>query len=334
MATDKPFFVSPGWKIILHDVGIDSGNVLRRAELPADLFARDRAALSTAEYFRLWKGIDEEAADPLLPLRIGSGVSAEAFDPPIFAALCSPNLNTALARLGQYKKLMAPMELHLDVGDDDTTLEIEWLDKSTSPPDALVLMELVFFVRLARIGTREEVRPLAVHSPVLPKQRRDYTQFFGVAIKRGEAPRLAFSPADASRAFLTANDRMWEFFEQDLKRRLSDLSESATTEERVRAALLELLPSGGASINAVAKKLGTSARTLQRRLKVEGYTFQNVLDQTREALAKHYLETSAMTGAEISFLLGFGDPNSFFRAFNTWTGTTPERARQDLIGLH
>ena len=127
---------------------------------------------------------------------------------------------------------------------------------------------------------------------------------------------------------------MWEFFEEDLKKRLSDLNESATTEERVQATLLELLPSGGASIGEVAKKLGTSARTLQRRLKVEDSSFQTVLDNTREALAKHYLKTSAMTGAEISFLLGFEDPNSFFRAFNTWTGTTPERARQELVGVH
>ena len=39
-----------------------------------------------------------------------------------------------------------------------------------------------------------------------------------------------------------------------------------------------------------------------------------------------------MSGAEISFLLGFKDPNSFFRAFNAWTGTTPERARRELSG--
>ena len=59
---------------------------------------------------------------------------------------------------------------------------------------------------------------------------------------------------------------MWEFFEQDLKRRLHELDESATTEERVRAALLEFLPSGGACIDAVAKKLGISPRTLRYKL--------------------------------------------------------------------
>ena len=44
-------------------------------------------------------------------------------------------------------------------------------------------------------------------------------------------------------------------------------------------------------------------------------------------LANHYLKTSTMSGSEISFLLGFEDPNSFFRAFHTWTGRTPELVR-------
>ena len=127
---------------------------------------------------------------------------------------------------------------------------------------------------------------------------------------------------------------MWTFFETELNKRLSDLTESATNEDRVRSALLELLPSGEGSIDAVASKLGTSSRTLQRRLGMEGLRFQTVLEVTREALAKHYLRTSALSGAEISFLLGFKDPNSFFRAFNAWTGTTPERARLSLLGDH
>ena len=38
------------------------------------------------------------------------------------------------------------------------------------------------------------------------------------------------------------------------------------------------------------------------------------------------------SSAEISFLLGYEDPNSFFRAFHAWTGQTPERARAATVG--
>ncbi|MDJ0763663.1 MAG: AraC family transcriptional regulator [Myxococcota bacterium] len=47
----------------------------------------------------------------------------------------------------------------------------------------------------------------------------------------------------------------------------------------------------------------------------------------RQQLAVHHLKSSQMSGAEISFLLGFDDPNSFFRAFRAWTGETPDQVR-------
>ena len=120
---------------------------------------------------------------------------------------------------------------------------------------------------------------------------------------------------------------MWTFFEPELRRRLSELDETATMTQRVHGALLELLPGGGASVGAVAKKLAVSPRTLQRRLQQEGQSFREVVNGTREQLARHYLKSSTISGAEISYLLGFEDPNSFFRAFQGWTGETPEQAR-------
>lgn len=334
MTVHARFAVSPGWKALLHDAGLDVERIIRRAGLPGDLFAREKATLSTAEYFRLWTSIEAEADDPALPLHIGSMISVEAFDPPIFAALCSPNLNTALTRIAHYKKLIAPMKLHVEMGDSYTRLSLEWLDKSEAPPAALVLTELVFFVQLARIGTRDYIRPLEVRAPDLPTPRKEFTQYLGVPMKRGDAPEIRFPAADARKPFLTANPGMWQFFESDLNKRLSQLDASATTEERVRAALLELLPSGNVSVDEVARMLGTGPRTLQRRLKAEGQSFRAILDRTRESLAKHYLKNSAMSGAEISFLLGFEDPNSFFRAFNGWTGITPEQARRRMTRLH
>ena len=105
------------------------------------------------------------------------------------------------------------------------------------------------------------------------------------------------------------------------------MSIGAAWSARLWWTLLVLLPGGSASVEAVSKRLGASVRALQRRLKDEGSTFQDVLNRTREELARHYLRSSRMTAAEISFLLGFEDPNSFFRAFHKWTGSTPEQAR-------
>jgi AraC-like DNA-binding protein len=319
--------VPPAARLLLEDLGLSVSSVLKRAALPGDLFARGRVSLPTEEYFRLWQAIADEGQDPRLPLRIGTGIPIEGFDAPMFAALCSPDLNTALQRFAAYKRLIGPMALHVDITPSGTSLALEWVDKSVAPPPVLVLMELVFFVHFARVATRSSVRPLAVRSPHLPDDAGAFADFFGVRVARAEAPSLLFSAEDGTRPFLTANDQMWQDFEPRLKQRLSELHHTATTSERVHAALLELLPSGSASMEAVSKKLGTSVRTLQRRLMEEDETFQSLLSRTREALALHYLKRPELSASEISFLLGYDDPSSFFRAFNDWTGTTPEQAR-------
>ena len=193
-----------------------------------------------------------------------------------------------------------------------------------------MLVELAFFVQLARIATRERICPLQARSPHLPEPAEAFAEHFGVPVKKGKRPRLVFSAEDAARPFLTAKEKMWEFFEPDLRRRLSELDQSATVADRVRAALLEMLPGGAASMATVARKLATSSRTLQRRLKQEGETYQAVLNRTREELSSHYLARTDLPSAEIAYLLGYEDPNCFFRAYHDWTGTTPAQARTTL----
>jgi AraC-like DNA-binding protein len=327
MTHPAQYLLPPAARLLLKDLGLSVDNILNRAELPADLFSRIRVSLPSVEYFRLWQAIDDEAQDPRLALRIGTGIPVEGFDAPLFAALCSPNLNAALARFALYKRLMAPMALHVDLTREGTRVALEWLDKTLAPPAVLVLMELVFFVTFARVATRSQIRPLAVRSPHLPRAAVAFSDFFGVKVARAQTPSLLFSAGDATRPFLTANEQMWQEFEPGLKRRLSELDHTATTSERVHSALLELLPGGAASVEAVRKKLGISGRTLQRRLNEEGETFQAILNRTREALAHNYLKRPELTATEISFLLGYEDPSSFFRAFASWTGTTPEQAR-------
>jgi len=219
------------------------------------------------------------------------------------------------------------MVLHVKVGRRTTTVELEWLDTSLDPPRSLVATEIVLFVQLARMATRTRICPVAVKSSHELEPRDAYTEYFGVRPRRGAGPFISFDCEDSARPFVTANEAMWKTFEPTLRERLSELDESATTVDRVRAALL-----GTPSVAAVSQRLGTSKRTLQRRLGREARSFQEVLNDTREDLARHYLRNTRLTGAEISFLLGFEDPNSFFRAFHTWTGETPAEVRGALRG--
>ena len=327
MAKLRPYVILPGWRLLLRDAGIDPAGVLRRAGLPADLFDRDRALLASEDYFELFRGIEEEADDPAVALRLGSAVSADVFDPPVFAAFSSPNFNVALERIARYKPLIGPMVLNLDVGRTKTAVEIDWPASTKPVPAVLAQTELAFFVQLARIGTRVRIRPLEVVAPRRVEPAAAFTQYFGVPVNEGRTARLVFSAEDAATPFLTANEKMWEVFEPELGRRLSDLDRTASPADRVRAALLEMLPGGAPTAAAVAEKLGTTARTLQRRLHGDAESYQAVLSRTRHELASHYLHNTELSAAEISYLLGYEDPNCFFRAFRGWTGITPAQAR-------
>ena len=326
MDPETTYTVSPGWALIMRDAGINPANVLRRAGLPRDLFTQPRVGLTPMQYYALWAALSEETQDPLLPLTIGQAISIESFDAPIFAATCSRDLNAAATRIAKYKKLIGPMRLLIARSATETELEM-FYPQGVKPARAFTNMELVFWVALPRLATRAPLRPVRVTTPYPPEDADAYIEYFGVRVRKSDRYTVAYSAEDAARPFLTANEAMWGFFEPELRRRLSELEEGTAVAERVRAALLELLPSGEGSMEAVAHELAFSSRTLQRRLKGEGTTFQAVLSNTRESLARHYLANSAMSAGEISFLLGYEDPHSFYRAFNAWTGQTPERVR-------
>jgi AraC-like DNA-binding protein len=105
------------------------------------------------------------------------------------------------------------------------------------------------------------------------------------------------------------------------------------TAGEVRRIVFESLESGEPPIEVVARRLGTTARTLQRRLHEEGTSFHQVLDEVRREVAVTHMRGRAATIDEVAFLLGFEKPSSFHRAFKRWTGVTPgEFRRQGASG--
>ena len=104
---------------------------------------------------------------------------------------------------------------------------------------------------------------------------------------------------------------MWTAFEPSLKQRLSELDAQASMRERVRAVLLETLPAGITSIDAVAQRLAVSKRSLQRQLAEESVGFQEVLSEVRQDLAQHYLRQNNISAGGLSLQPGF-QGNKFF----------------------
>jgi AraC-like DNA-binding protein len=322
------FAVQMSWKLLILDMGYAPADVLSLARLPGDLFARSDASLSPAQFFDLWRGLEQAAGSDELALKLAQVMSVEAFDPALFACLCSSDLNTALQRLAQYKRLIGPLNMVVDIQPDQTRVTLTCYGHTEPIPRSLGVSELVFFTQLARLATRERIEPLTAFVPNLPVDVAAYKAYLGCALDASEQIQITFSAQDARRSFLTGNMAMWAAFEPGLNQRLSALETQASLRERVRAVLLEALPAGSSSIDAVATRLAVSKRSLQRQLAEESVGFQEVLSEVRHELARHYLSRTNISAGEISWLLGFQESNSFIRAFRGWTGTTPAAYRQ------
>jgi AraC-like DNA-binding protein len=78
---------------------------------------------------------------------------------------------------------------------------------------------------------------------------------------------------------------------------------------------------------SVARRLGVSPSTLQRRLAEENQSFSELLISTRRDLAAMYLRSGQYAVKEVSYLLGYADPANLSRAFRTWYGIAPEAFR-------
>lgn len=327
----RKYTVDMGWQTLFKDLGLSVQDVLRRAQLPLDLLAQKQPTVTADEYFDLWNGLARVLDnEPTFPLRLVRAVTVEFFSPPIFAALCSANLNVALKRIATYKPLVGPSHLELLQNEHQTGATFRGMPENRPMPSSLVAFELALWVQIARIATREHIIPQAVSTTAALPAVADYEAFFGCAVQQGDANTVVFSVQDANKPFLTASDGMWSIFEPELKKRLEDLTHEASFRERVRACLLEILASGQYSIADVASRFAMSSRTLQRRLQQENTSFQQVLDELREELARHYLAKSDYSTGQIAFLLGYEEPNSFFRAFRSWTGQTPDYIRANL----
>ena len=324
------FILDKKYSDLLEKLGLNTQEVLKKAQLPQDLFNRKSPVMTIDDYIRFMDSIKEVSKDYSIPIKMGSIENVETFSPPIFAAYCSKNALTCMKRISKYKKLIGPIEFILNENKDNITIEISFANNKNEMPEFLVMTEMVFLIILIRSATKEHIVPIEVITKY-NLDNDDYEKFFGVRPKIGIKNILTISKKDALIPFISENDNMWQYFEPELKRRLCELDIEDTYSARVRSSLIELLPAGEGSIDDVASKLGLSKRTLQRKLKQEDTTFQKQLNYTRELLAKHYLKNSDVTSDDIAYLLGYQDLNSFLRAFNIWTGMTVSEYKKGLI---
>ena len=153
-----------------------------------------------------------------------------------------------------------------------------------------------------------------------PANPRPFQDFFGMPIRfSATEDAVLFSAHWLSRPVVREEHR------QNSKH--PDIAAAPFSELVRRQAAIGL---GFASVDAhsLAQELGMSRRQLFRRLRAEGMTCQEIVDDVKFSRARHFLEVGDAPIAEIAFALGFPDQSSFTRAFARWSGMPPSEWRR------
>jgi AraC-like DNA-binding protein len=298
--------------------------LLRRAALPAGFFHQEKIYVTTAELFALWRAIEETSGDPGIGLKLGAEPRLERYDATAIAAVCSQSFRDALQRMARYKQLTCPEEIRVHTNRNEAAVEFAFPQAEEAEPGVLVDLCLSWIFSIGRRGTDGQLKPLLLELTRSIQHRELLESHFGCRARfKAGRNALVFRSSDLDRPFVTHNADLLTAIGAQLETELAARDTSADVGEQVKHTLKRSLAGKRPTLQHIARELRTSVRTLQRRLTDADVTFQQLVEDTRRELARHYLRHSTVELNETAFLLGYQDANSFFRAFHGWEGTSP-----------
>ncbi len=301
---------------------------------------------------KLWNATSRSLNDPFLGIHaalwVDRAMELGAFGVVDFIASHSGCVEEAMRKYCRYNQIMSYPHPRDEITIVDESMLFRRHLPDTSPellrqPTEAFLASLV--LRIRRL-TGVYVTPSETRfRHAQPENTDAYKEVFGDRIVfNADLDVLVFEPSTRTLPLRTANSWLCEILEQHARELVQALDENgAQTSSQVRRVLLQG-PRANSDTKAVvdvlrhssersglempempevARILGTSVRTMQRRLGEEGTSFQQVRDEVRKELAARYTRDRSMALGDIAFLLGFSTEASFHQAFKRWFGQTP-----------
>jgi AraC-like DNA-binding protein len=248
----------------------------------------------------------------------------------------APTLDQALADFSRYQNLTGnihqvqiarvpegvrmTVDLHPTVAKHDDYLAVP------SRPEAPVTVLLA----LARHLTGKRIKPLRVSFRHEPRGDPDeHEEYFGVRVQFGmQADEIIFAQDTLSSPLLEQDKLKYRRVLDLVLAYIDPVAGLKVVGATVRQRLLQSMHLTAPKISVVARAMGLSTRTLQRRLEGEGTTFDKVVDQVRKDLTLQHIVNPEISTYELAGLVGFSESSSFFRAFRHWFGCTPKEWRR------
>ena len=327
---DKGRFPPTFWRAI-QSAGVEPAKVLRTAGLSSTLHLDASVTFSTAQLFAVWKAFETLVGDPAVALRLLRGADLCGHQPAFISALYAADFRDAIGRIERFKRMGACEVFRTEETRDTWMITKAWPFATEPEPAVSVDLSFIFLLEMGRRGSGRRITPRRVELMRTGPGNSEMAEYFGGPIAFGSARNaMIFHRDDLALPFPGHSPEFLDLVTPGLAAAFAEIQDSTTISDRVKAVLKRCLASGRPEVARVARELGMSERTLQRRITQEATTFRALLSDARRELSQQLLGDPAIQIEEVTYLLGYQDTTSFYRAFRDWAGVSPGEWRAGM----
>lgn len=313
-----------GFEAFASSQRLDPAEMLRRASLPQERQRRQEDILSYRRYCQLLELCSLQSGNALFGLQYGIFQGIDVFGDLFFLIRNASTVGDALVELrANYSLYNGAAEVGFAVEPGLAVLSYQVNERDI--PGLRQAEELACGVgmQLMRTLLGPDWQPEKVRLRHLPlSEDSAYLRTLGLLpVFEAAGTALEFDPSALATPLASADETLHRLMAEHIGR--MERLEGDELPCYVRQLLHNLLPGGRATLEKVADCMAFNPRTLQRRLAQVGTSFQQLLDDTRQGMARHHLQDPSIEMAQLAGLLGYSDPSGFNRAFNRWFGTNP-----------
>lgn len=304
---------------------------------PAQELMQETCTIESPEYNAVIEGAIAATGDPFFGLHSGENLNLSAAGLILQITQTSETVKQALELCCKFANLgcsSLPMDLKEEEGYYLLTMTPNALWQKQSPVAVRHTIEgsLSFMLRQFQTLTHARHTPLAIHVTwPAPDDTLEYRRVYGAPVKFNKKEVAILLKKSHVEAHIATSDyKLLEVLIAYAEEKSAKIKQEQGYAAMVKESIIKLIQPSFPTITQVASHLNVSQRTLQRRLKAEGYLYKQLLDELRMEFAANYLKRPDLTISDVAFLLNYSDASTFSRSFKRWAGTTPGQYRSAL----
>lgn len=312
----------------LDQLGVPSRALSQEAGFSENVATDPAAEFTTAQIFGFWKAAERRSGDPLLGFRMLKAAAAVGSDSTFLAATRARTFGAALESYIASRRLHSPVIIEKRQFGPVVRFERR-IPRAVEPePSIAVDFTLGTLLSLGRVGLGSPVTPRYVELARTDPALAFHGEFYGCTIRYGSSRNaIAFDEADLDRSHLSHDPEVAQALQAAIVSLIEKRGTVADVGLQAKEVLLKYQRADRVNLEAVARELGLSARSFQRKLKERGVTFRAIVEDVRLQPSLALLEQSRLTIGSIAHRLGYGDAATFSRAFKAWSGMSPREWR-------